>query len=96
VAKDRLPVIGAVPGLPMGDSWATPGARLDQPRFVPRQPGLFMFTALGSRGITWCALGAQVLASVVSGAPVPLEAGLLDAIDPARFVSRAFRQRANG
>jgi tRNA 5-methylaminomethyl-2-thiouridine biosynthesis bifunctional protein len=96
VANDRMPVIGAVPILPMEGHRDALGMRLDQPRFVPRQPGLFMFTALGSRGITWCALGAQVLASCVSGAPVPLEAGLLDAIDPARFVSRAFRQRANG
>jgi tRNA 5-methylaminomethyl-2-thiouridine biosynthesis bifunctional protein len=67
--------------------------RLDQPRFVPRQPGLFVFTALGSRGITWSALGAQVLASSITGAPSPLEASLLDAVDPARFVSRAIRQR---
>ena len=96
VANDRLPVIGAVPVLPFDDGPGASALRLDQPRFVPRQPGLFMFTALGSRGITWCALGAQVLASSVSGAPVPLEASLLDAIDPARFVSRAFRQRARG
>jgi tRNA 5-methylaminomethyl-2-thiouridine biosynthesis bifunctional protein len=93
VAHDRLPVIGAVPDLSLETSSQTMPSRLDQPRFVPRQPGLFMFTALGSRGITWCTLGAQVLASCVSGAPVPLEAVLLDAIDPARFVSRAFRRR---
>jgi tRNA 5-methylaminomethyl-2-thiouridine biosynthesis bifunctional protein len=86
-AADRLPVIGAVPDP------AAPGARLDQPRFVPRLPGLYVFTALGSRGITWSTLGAQVLASCVSGAPAPIAASLLDAIDPARFVSRAVRAR---
>ncbi len=84
-AVDRLPLIGAVPG------FAPEGARLDQPRHVPRQPGLFVFTALGSRGITWSALGAQVLASWVTGAPAPVEASLLDALDPARFVSRRAR-----
>jgi tRNA 5-methylaminomethyl-2-thiouridine biosynthesis bifunctional protein len=85
---DRLPVIGAVP-----DETALGRApRLDQPRFVPRRPGLFVFTALGSRGITWSALGAQVVASLVTGAPVPLAAGLLDAIDPARFISRRSRR----
>ncbi|MES2994392.1 MAG: FAD-dependent 5-carboxymethylaminomethyl-2-thiouridine(34) oxidoreductase MnmC [Pseudomonadota bacterium] len=89
-AADRLPLIGAVPEL------APQGARLEQPRHVPRQPGLFMFTALGSRGITWSALGARVLASWVTGAPAPVEASLLDALDPARFVSRrARRQRSN-
>ena len=85
-ARDRLPVIGAVPDT------AAAGPRVDQPRFVPRLPGLFVFAALGSRGITWSALGAQVLASSVTGAPVPLEASLLDAIDPARFVSRQARR----
>ena len=84
-AADRLPVIGAVPDA------AAQGARLDQPRFVPRLPGLYVFTALGSRGITWSALGAQVLASCVTGAPAPIGASLLDAIDPARFVSRRVR-----
>jgi tRNA 5-methylaminomethyl-2-thiouridine biosynthesis bifunctional protein len=53
-----------------------------------------VFTALGSRGIGWSALGAQVLASLISGAPAPLEADLLDAVDPGRFTSRAYRQRA--
>jgi len=85
-ALDRLPVIGAVPGP------TTPGQRLDQPRFVPREPGLFVFTALGSRGITWSALGARVLAASITGAPAPMEASLIDAVDPARFVSRAARR----
>ena len=92
VTADRLPVIGAVPDML---SLTKPQAHaLDQPRFVPRQPGLFVFTALGSRGITWCALGAQVLASVISGAPSPIEASLLDAVDPARFVVRRIRRSA--
>ena len=89
-AVDRLPVIGAVP-----DPDAR-GARLDQPRFVPRLPGLYVFSALGSRGITWSALGAQVLASWVTGAPAPVGASLLDAVDPARFVSRRVRRATSG
>jgi len=90
-AADRLPLIGAVP-----DANGAAPARLDQPRFVPRQPGLFLFSALGSRGITWSALGAQVLASWVTGAPAPVEASLLDAVDPARFVSRRARLASAG
>ena len=89
-AADRLPVIGAVPDP------AARGARLDQPRFVPRLPGLYVFGALGSRGITWSALGAQVLASSVTGAPSPIGASLLDAVDPARFVSRQLRRAIPG
>lgn len=91
VADDRLPLIGAVPA-----AWTTdaPATAADQPRFVARRAGLFLFVALGSRGITWAPLGAQVLAAIVAGAPLPLEAGLLDAIDPARFASRATRRLA--
>jgi tRNA 5-methylaminomethyl-2-thiouridine biosynthesis bifunctional protein len=90
-AADRLPVIGGVPAL---DPLTAPSAplRLDQPRLVPRFEGLYVFTALASRGISWAAIGARCLASTVSGAPMPLEANLVDAIDPARFVARAVRR----
>ena len=88
VTDDRLPVIGAVP-LPRR---MLEGTRLDQPRFVARQPGLFAFTGLASRGITWCSLGAQLLASWVTGSPAPLEASLIDAVDVARFASRDARR----
>lgn len=90
VTPDRLPVIGAVPDA-QGMGSPTQRSRLDQPRFVPRLPGLFLYCGLGSRGITWSALGAQTLAALISGAPVPLEASLLDAIDPARFAARRTR-----
>ncbi len=94
VTSDRLPIIGAVPDEAAA---AAPGVwRPDQPRFVPRIPGLFVFTALASRGITWSALGAQVLASSITSAPQPLESSLLDAIDPARFISRAVRRSNRG
>ncbi|CAN5510163.1 bifunctional tRNA (5-methylaminomethyl-2-thiouridine)(34)-methyltransferase MnmD/FAD-dependent 5-carboxymethylaminomethyl-2-thiouridine(34) oxidoreductase MnmC [soil metagenome] len=106
VTNDRLPLIGAVPDLQAvhdqmheqtHDKETSPDLRrlrLDQPRFVPRLPGLFVFTALASRGITWCALGGQVLAASITGAPMPVEASLLDAIDPARFITRATRKSA--
>ncbi len=84
-AVDRLPLIGAVP-----DPQAGPAARLQQ---LPRLPGLHLLSALGSRGIAGAVLGAQVLAAQISGAPVPLEARLLDAIDPGRFAMRAERRR---
>ncbi|CAN5703292.1 bifunctional tRNA (5-methylaminomethyl-2-thiouridine)(34)-methyltransferase MnmD/FAD-dependent 5-carboxymethylaminomethyl-2-thiouridine(34) oxidoreductase MnmC [soil metagenome] len=91
VAGDRLPLIGAVPDL---QAIRDQALRLDQPRFVPRLPGLFVFTALASRGITWCALGGQVLAATITGSPMPVEASLLDAVDPARFITRATRKSA--
>ena len=90
-ASDRLPLIGAVPdAAPSTDA----PIRLDQPRFVPRREGLYVIAALGSRGISSAALGARVLAALIGGAPCPVEASLLDAVDPARFTSRAARRTA--
>ncbi|MFN0183157.1 MAG: FAD-dependent 5-carboxymethylaminomethyl-2-thiouridine(34) oxidoreductase MnmC [Aquabacterium sp.] len=82
---DRLPMVGPVPMHP-GD-WPA-GARAHPVRLVPRQPGLFVLAGLGSRGLTWAPLAAHSLAAAIVGAPQPLEADLLDAIDPARFISR--------
>lgn len=84
-APDRLPLIGGV-----ADATAMPpgGRRIDQARHIPRVPGLYVFTALASRGITWAALGARTLAAQISGAPCPLESSLLDAVDAARFAAR--------
>jgi tRNA 5-methylaminomethyl-2-thiouridine biosynthesis bifunctional protein len=96
VSRDRLPVIGAVPAAlaeSAGMGVAAPSAaRLDQPRLVARAPGLYVFSALGSRGIASSALGAQMLAAAIAGAPAPVEADLLDAVDPARFLVRQFRR----
>jgi tRNA 5-methylaminomethyl-2-thiouridine biosynthesis bifunctional protein len=66
--------------------------RLDQPRLVPRLPGLYVLTALASRGIAWSLLGARSVAALMSGAPCPLDASLLDAVDAGRFVARAARR----
>ncbi|OGB05519.1 MAG: hypothetical protein A3E25_12425 [Burkholderiales bacterium RIFCSPHIGHO2_12_FULL_69_20] len=87
-SDDRLPLLGPVP-----DGRVAPGRRrIDQPRWVPRHAGLFVFTALGSRGITQAALGAEALASWITGDPLPLPASLLDALDVARFTSHAVRR----
>lgn len=86
-AGDRLPVIGAAP-----DEAASAVGSADQPRFVPRRDGLFVFGALGSRGIGMSALGARLLAAWVTAAPSPVEASLMDAVDPARFTARARRR----
>jgi tRNA 5-methylaminomethyl-2-thiouridine biosynthesis bifunctional protein len=87
---DRLPLLGPLPDL----AAAATGRAVDQPRHMPRQPGLWVATALGSRGLTQAALGAEVLASWLTGDPVPAPAALLDAIDPARFATRAVRRAA--
>jgi len=86
---DRLPLVGAVPLAP---EEIKAGSRLDQARMLPRRQGLFVLGALGSRGIGWAPLAAQLLAAWIDGAPLPLESDLLDAIDPARFQVRNARR----
>jgi len=58
------------------------------PRLRDADGGLYVFAGLGSRGIAWAALGGELLASWISGAPCPLEADLRDALDPARYALR--------
>ena len=64
-----------------------------QPRQIARLDGLYLLSALGSRGLTLAPLLGEVLAAWVSGAPLPLASSLLDAIDPARFIARAARKK---
>jgi len=86
---DRLPLIGP-PIDPSGLDAArqTTRTRLDGLRHRPRcqdaRHGLFVYSGLGSRGITSAALGGQVLAAWITGAPCPVEAALRDALDAAR------------
>jgi tRNA 5-methylaminomethyl-2-thiouridine biosynthesis bifunctional protein len=90
-----LPIVGAVPAEFVESVAPRPAVarptRRDQPRFIARAPGLFVFGALGSRGVASASLGAQMLAATIAGSPVPAEADLVDAVDPARFLSRRFR-----
>jgi tRNA 5-methylaminomethyl-2-thiouridine biosynthesis bifunctional protein len=84
VAPDRLPLVGALP-----DFDAAGGT--ERLRDVPRHPGLFGLLGYASRGLTWAPLAAELLAAGLEGEPLPLEAALADALDPARFVLRARR-----
>ncbi|RZL10820.1 MAG: FAD-dependent oxidoreductase [Rubrivivax sp.] len=85
LAPDRLPLIGGV---------GEPGPLAEQLRLQARQPGLVVCTAFASRGIGWAALAGQLVAALALGLPRPLEAELLDAVDPLRFALR--RQRRVG
>ena len=51
-----------------------------------------MIGALGSRGLIWAPLAAQMLCAWVESTPMPLEADLLDALDPARWLVRQARR----
>jgi tRNA 5-methylaminomethyl-2-thiouridine biosynthesis bifunctional protein len=86
VSPDRLPLIGALPDenadAPKNPQLAT----------LARQTGLYGAFAYGSRGLLWAGLGAEMLASLIEGEPLPLEARLADALDPGRCLLRSLRR----
>lgn len=86
VARDRLPLIGA-----LADEQSPPRRKNPGLADLARKPGLYGAFAYGSRGLLWAGLGAELIASLVEGEPLPLEARLADAVDPARFLLRAMR-----
>ena len=59
---------------------------------MPDAPGLHAAFAYGSRGILWCSLMAELLASRLESESLPIEARLADAVDPARFALRTTRR----
>ncbi len=89
VTPDRLPLVGpVVDGVARAALQAAGRSRLDGPRQQPRLVGpghgLYLCTGLGSRGITSALLAGRLLAAWVTGDPMPVEAALRDALDPAR------------
>ncbi|HEX7984369.1 MAG TPA: FAD-dependent 5-carboxymethylaminomethyl-2-thiouridine(34) oxidoreductase MnmC [Duganella sp.] len=84
-APDRLPLCGALP------DYAAAG-RLERLRDVPRHPGLYGLLGYASRGLIWAPLMAELLVSQLEHAPPPLEAALVAALDPGRFLLKERRR----
>ena len=91
VARDRLPMVGSIVDMDRAREIADTlsGAHASD---IPRLPGLFCAIAFASRGLAWTALAAECLASQLEGEPLPLEATLVDAIDPGRFAVKRARR----
>ena len=51
------------------------------------EAGLYIASGLGSRGLLWAPLGAELLASALEGEPLPLPRDLAGAVSPRRFLS---------
>ena len=85
-SADRLPLVGAVPDTqPISHS-------VHQLFHIPKAAGLFAVLGFGSRGLTWHALSAEVLACQLNDEPQGIERSLINAIDPSRFVLRRLRK----
>ena len=85
---DHLPLVGALPDF---EQSLRIGVRHNT---FPRHAGLFSLLGLGSRGLVWSSLLAEHLACMINQEPLPLPGDQVDAIDPARFVLRAYRHNS--
>lgn len=88
---DRLPMIGELADPDRVARSRDALARNDR-LALPMQPGLYGHFALGSRGLLWATLGAELLAAMIDGGLPPLEADLAQALDPSRFVRQRLRR----
>lgn len=84
-APDRLPLAGALPDVESA-------GRLEHLRDVPRHPGLYGLLGYASRGLIWAPLMAELLVSQLEGTPAPVEAALVEALDPGRFLLKQRRR----
>jgi tRNA 5-methylaminomethyl-2-thiouridine biosynthesis bifunctional protein len=89
-AESMLP--GFTAGLHPKDLAGWTGYRATVPDRLPifgatSLEGLYAATGLGSRGLLWAPLGAELLASQLEAEPLPLPRDLAGAISPRRFLS---------
>ena len=91
VTPDRMPLIGRLPdaGAVRAMRSSRSGKRTQE---LPRLEGLYGAFGYASRGLTWAALGGELIASTIEGEPLPIEGDLADAVDPARFALRRARR----
>ena len=55
-------------------------------------PNLYVNCGMGSRGLSYAPLTAEILAAQIAGETPPLERELLNAMHPARFIIRDLKR----
>ncbi len=97
--RDHLPMVGNAPDYAATLSvYADLSRQADAAHAVPPAPALdnlFVLGALGSRGLCSAPLAAEILASQMSGEPLPLDGPTLAALNPNRlWVRKLLKGRA--
>ena len=86
VSSDRMPLAGRIADM---QTVVDAGTQLAQ---MPRQAGLYCLSGLGSRGLVWSGVAAELLVDQICGEPWRLERDLAEALDPTRFHLRSLRR----
>ena len=92
---DYLPIVGSVPKVrDMLDrfSFLRRDARKIKPIMGSYQPNLYINIGMGSRGLSYAPLTAEILAAEIAGEIPPLERELRMAMHPARFLIRDLKR----
>lgn len=96
-SQDHLPVVGPIPDIDFyQQSYADlrhgkPAAHYPNASY---QPGLFVSSGHGSRGLTSCLLSAELIAAMLNNEPLPLPRDIVHALHPARFMIRQLKRGA--
>jgi tRNA 5-methylaminomethyl-2-thiouridine biosynthesis bifunctional protein len=87
VSPDYLPLAGPLLGAAQVTERYSPGSR--QPaEHLPWLEGLYVNTGHGSKGLLTAPLCAEIIAAMLEHEPLPVDAGLVRALDPNRFLLR--------
>jgi tRNA 5-methylaminomethyl-2-thiouridine biosynthesis bifunctional protein len=92
---DRRPIIGAVAD---HTAFCHDYAELKHGRPNAKYPdgkylsGLYVTTGHGSRGITSCPLGGELLAAMINNEELPLTQNIVDALNPARVLIKGLKR----
>lgn len=95
VIRDHFPLLGNVPNyeqhLTAYHDLQAKIAKSQPIEDAPVYPNLFIFGALGSRGLSTAPLCAEILASQIFGQPLPLDDETLAELNPNRFWVKKLR-----
>jgi tRNA 5-methylaminomethyl-2-thiouridine biosynthesis bifunctional protein len=92
---DKLPLIGPLCDEAQVHSSFANAFRGSTPRELPPLPvcsGEWVLTGMGSRGITYSSLSAEILACLMTGSPLPIESDLWEHLHSARFFIRNLKR----
>lgn len=84
--QDYLPLAGQLIDRELMEK--TPPRYNASPATLPWMEGLYVSTGYGSKGLTTAPLCAEILASIICGEPAPVDAKLMAALSPNRFLLR--------
>ena len=89
---DYFPIAGYVPDAPQFNRVFKPLSK-NARQFIAQpgcyHQGLYLNIGHGSRGLTYSPICAELIASQISGEPLPMPQSLIDNLNPARFLLRA-------